>query len=498
MTSGRSELGQRRPPRRRRPPRPRPRTPGRRRTSRAGRRARPGGRRRSAAGSGVTLPRPPARRGRSPAPAPRSPCRRRAPTRSPACRPPGSTRWRIAVSPKPAAAVAGVAVRRPRTRRRRRGRRASRRRPCTRASGRRATRRRASRRWRAPPARSAAAPTSISGWSGSGSPVVVNSTGMPLSADQRSRDVGQGLGERRALEGLGPRRLDRSPRLGQALARQPERVPDVPLAVVGPVARLLGRLELGDDPGQAVGDRVVDLAGHPLPLVEHARLAGLGHAAALQPGVLLERGLELGHRLPPLLAQLGQPLAEHRAEPDRERLDDDDRRRTGSTGRSSATGSPLMSVLIRIDVAATPATASGHGRSTEAWKNPVIMKMKNSGLREHQHRRERQQADEVDRPSAPRWSRRASATGCTSRRPSRGERDEDERDERARRAVWSGRRSAKTVEAASSTYGTQSREASLQRSHAVSADSDAGSSAPRPARLTPSGTLARLRRPRPT
>ena len=36
-----------------------------------------------------------------------------------------------------------------------------------------------------------------------------------------------------------------------------------------------------------------------------------------------------------------------------------------------------MSVLTRIDVAATPTTASGNGRSTVAWKNPVIRKMKN-------------------------------------------------------------------------------------------------------------------------
>ena len=50
---------------------------------------------------------------------------------------------------------------------------------------------------------------------------------------------------------------------------------------------LVGRLELGHDPGQALGDGVVDLARHPRPLVEDARLAGLGQQLALQSGVLL-------------------------------------------------------------------------------------------------------------------------------------------------------------------------------------------------------------------
>ena len=63
------------------------------------------------------------------------------------------------------------------------------------------------------------------------------------------------------------------------------------VAVGGPVVRLVGRLELGDDPGQALGERVVDLAGHPLPLVEHAGLAGLGQQLGVQAGVLRQRGL---------------------------------------------------------------------------------------------------------------------------------------------------------------------------------------------------------------
>ena len=43
-------------------------------------------------------------------------------------------------------------------------------------------------------------------------------------------------------------------------------------------------------------------------------------------------------------------------------------------------GNPLTSVLIEIDVAATPTIVRANGRSTAAWKNPVIAKMKNSGF----------------------------------------------------------------------------------------------------------------------
>ncbi len=39
----------------------------------------------------------------------------------------------------------------------------------------------------------------------------------------------------------------------------------------------LGRFELGDDPGEALGQGVVDLAGQALPLLDDARLPGLGH-----------------------------------------------------------------------------------------------------------------------------------------------------------------------------------------------------------------------------
>ena len=53
--------------------------------------------------------------------------------------------------------------------------------------------------------------------------------------------------------------------------------------------------------------------GHPLPLVEDARLARLGEQLGVEAGVLLERRLEPGERLAAFLALLGHLLAEDRA-----------------------------------------------------------------------------------------------------------------------------------------------------------------------------------------
>ncbi len=129
------------------------------------------------------------------------------------------------------------------------------------------------------------------------SPVIVTSTGIPLSSDQSRATSARASGSVPDSSAAGHRRLDRPAGLGQALAGQPLRVLEVAIAVGRPVARLVGRLELGDDPGQALGDRVVDLARHPLPLVEHARLARLGQQLGVEAGVLLERRLEPGERL---------------------------------------------------------------------------------------------------------------------------------------------------------------------------------------------------------
>ncbi len=88
---------------------------------------------------------------------------------------------------------------------------------------------------------------------------------------------------------------------------------------LGPVTRLLGGLELGDDAGQPLGDRVVDLARHPAALVEHARLARLRQQLGVQAGVLLEGSLEPGDRQAPMLALFGDPLAEQDAAADDQR-----------------------------------------------------------------------------------------------------------------------------------------------------------------------------------
>ena len=94
--------------------------------------------------------------------------------------------------------------------------------------------------------------------------------------------------------------------------------------------RRVSRLELGDDPGEALGERVVDLPGHPLPLVDHARLPGLGQQLHLQPGVLLQRlgeapvGLfQLGDHLPAARGllrgqcpEVGEPAGQHRVDHD--------------------------------------------------------------------------------------------------------------------------------------------------------------------------------------
>ena len=92
-------------------------------------------------------------------------------------------------------------------------------------------------------------------------------------------DIGERIGQRPRLERGGHRRLDRPAGLGQALARQPLGVLQVPVPIGRAVVRLVGRLELGHDPDQALGDRVVDLAGHPGALVEDARPRAPGSAA---------------------------------------------------------------------------------------------------------------------------------------------------------------------------------------------------------------------------
>ena len=107
-------------------------------------------------------------------------------------------------------------------------------------------------------------------------------------------DLGQGLRQSRGLEVLGPRALDRSPRLGQALAREADRVPDVSLPGFGPVAGLLGRLELGDDsrsgPGRSCrGSRVPSVAARRSRRPRGPGSAA-GHATRRSPRVRFRAG----------------------------------------------------------------------------------------------------------------------------------------------------------------------------------------------------------------
>ncbi len=87
---------------------------------------------------------------------------------------------------------------------------------------------------------------------------------------------------------------------------------------------MAGRLELGDDAGQALGDGVVDLGGHPLAFLQHAGLPCLRQQLGVEAGVLGERLLQARDRLSTRLVLLGDALAEVRAGAEDRRLDDDD------------------------------------------------------------------------------------------------------------------------------------------------------------------------------
>ena len=120
----------------------------------------------------------------------------------------------------------------------------------------------------------------------------------PVEVRPLARDPVERLGQRRASSARGHRAPRTERRASVRLSRASSSAFARWRSPVGrAIGRLVGRLELGDDPGQALGDRVVDLAGHPLPLVEDARLAGLGEQLGVEAGVLLQRRLEPRERL---------------------------------------------------------------------------------------------------------------------------------------------------------------------------------------------------------
>jgi len=152
--------------------------------------------------------------------------------------------------------------------------------------------------------------------------VVSISPATPLVADQRATSSASASGsllfssacgrsawtERRASA-----RLSRASRLALLIRRSRSSARPV----------LLSRLELSDDSGQALGQGVVDLPGHPLPLVPGPGLPGLGEQLGLQPGVLGDHLLQPVVRLGQLgdhalagLVLLFAPRAQHGEQPD--------------------------------------------------------------------------------------------------------------------------------------------------------------------------------------
>ncbi len=85
-----------------------------------------------------------------------------------------------------------------------------------------------------------------------------------------------------------------------------------------------GGFDLGDDAGQTLRHRVVDLAGQSLALVEHPCLARLAHQLSVESGVLLESRLQVGHGQPPLLAEPPQPFRADYPPRDGDGLHDED------------------------------------------------------------------------------------------------------------------------------------------------------------------------------
>ena len=115
-------------------------------------------------------------------------------------------------------------------------------------------------------------------------PVVVTCAGIPFRADHRSatpasaslsRPPSSGSGRSASTDRRASVRLSRASRVAAATCRrQPGWL------AWGPRSGLLGRLQLGDDPGKPLRERVVDLPRHPPPLVEDARPRAPGRAVA--------------------------------------------------------------------------------------------------------------------------------------------------------------------------------------------------------------------------
>ena len=232
----------------------------------------------------------------------------------------------------------------------------------------------------------AAARTRPPACSGRAVPVVVTSDRARRAAPTSAGHAGQRVGQPGAAPAVRAQRLHRAAGLGQALPGQPGRGVQVPPPPRRIARGLLGRLELGDDAGQPLGEGVVDLPGHPLPLVEDAGLAGLGEQLRVQARVLGQRRLQplvglaqLGEGLFPLLG-VGVVTPVH---PGQGAQGITLTERTAAYTRMPnglARSTPdVWAVRGTTATAATPGSRHGHGRTANAYRYPAGVRNPNQG-----------------------------------------------------------------------------------------------------------------------
>ncbi len=142
-----------------------------------------------------------------------------------------------------------------------------------------------------------------------------------------------------AFEGSGEYGPHRAAGLGQTLPREVDGVVQAALKLCRVALDLTRRLQLGDDAGQALSDRVVDLPGDPLSLVGDACFPGLGDQLGVETGVLVQGRLQFDERAAALLTELGDLLAPDSPEPDGDGLDHED----------DPEGPPLVGGRIGVD-----------------------------------------------------------------------------------------------------------------------------------------------------
>ncbi len=222
-------------------------------------------------------------------------------------------------------------------------------------------------------------------------------------------DLGDRVRQPRAVERLGRDRADRAARLAQALARELRRGVEVAAPVGAGAARVLERLELGDDPGQPLRERVVDLARHPLALLLHAAVARLLDELRLQRRVLGERRLEV------LLALLDELAVEHH------------RRRHDQVDRDDAHPHPDRRLQRDPADLGGPARHRGHGdRDVEPAAGVAVGRQVAAEREEAEQRAVGDRDDDQDQQ--PGQVQPARAVALRDRQPERGGAADRQRD----------------------------------------------------------------------